>query len=325
MRFIFSDTTTMTSVFMNKYTLIKHDKNGIKHIGLDDRRVRVQFLGFAFLAFCVVLSLGAGIGLYLGAMGQESRDSQMQHLKNLVTEAQSNFSNYKDAVQNDINAMTLQIGKLQAQSVRLNALGTRLKDIANIGSEEFDFSTEPGIGGIAAELEGQTNTAEEVYKNLFSLDHTLDKQQQNLSIIANLLNEQSLDSSLKPNNYPLEGGWTSSQYGSRIDPFTGKKSHHPGIDLSGRYEAAITAAADGVVIWAGKRGTYGNMVEIDHGNGFVTRYAHAKEITVELGQKVFTGDKIAIMGKTGRATSEHLHFEVLKNNQRINPLPFINS
>jgi murein DD-endopeptidase MepM/ murein hydrolase activator NlpD len=221
--------------------------------------------------------------------------------------------------------MTLQIGKLMAQSTRLNALGTRLTTVADIDQEDFNLTEEPGIGGADIELTGEINTPQSLYENLFNLEDSFNQQQENFNILAQLLNEQNVDQNATPHILPLDKGWISSYYGKRIDPFTGQQASHSGMDYSGGYKSAILAAADGVVVWAGKRSSYGNMVEIDHGNGFMTRYAHADSISVELGQKVNAGDTIAIMGKSGRATSEHLHFEILKNGHKVNPLPFINS
>jgi murein DD-endopeptidase MepM/ murein hydrolase activator NlpD len=278
----------------------------------------------AAILFLLLFAAGALFGAVVLNDG-EAEQQRIRELQTLVELRQQELVQHKKSVQNDIDSMSLQIGKLVAHSTRLNALGDRLTAVADINQEEFNLTEEPGVGGSGLDLTGEVNTPQSLYENLFNLEDTFSQQQENLNILAQLLNEQTLEQNATPHVMPLKQGWISSYYGKRIDPFTGQQANHPGMDYSGSYHSEIVAAADGVVVWAGKRSTYGNMVEIDHGNGFVTRYAHAQEIHVELGQKVTAGETIAIMGKTGRATSEHLHFEVIKNGHKVNPLPFVNS
>lgn len=307
---------------MNNLTLIKQEKTGIVRYNLAEYKVKL-FAGMA-LALTLVFAAGA----WVGSMALDQSDVQNQtitELQAMVDQRQQELLDHKAAVQNDIDSMSLQIGKLMAQSTRLNALGSRLTAATNISSDEFSLDQEPGIGGAELELTGEINSPQSLYSNLFNLEQNFSKQQEKFTILSQLLNEQSVNDSATPHILPLDKGWISSYYGKRIDPFTGQQANHAGMDYSGAYQSKILAAADGVVVWAGKRSSYGNMVEIDHGNGFMTRYAHAQSVNVELGQKVKAGEAIAIMGKSGRATSEHLHFEVLKNGHKVNPLPFINS
>ncbi len=309
---------------MNKYTIIKHEKTGILQYALNDPKIKTKIITGISLLLVAVFSVGALIGGF--ALSNDShKNQQIEKLQALVDLRQQELIEHKAAVQDDIDSMSLQIGRLMAQSTRLNALGSRLTVATDMNPEEFDLTNEPGIGGAELELTGEINTPQNVYENLFNLEDTFTKQQENFNILAQLINEQTVDEDATPHILPLDKGWISSYYGKRIDPFTGQQANHAGMDYSGSYHASILAAADGVVVWAGKRSSYGNMVEIDHGNGFMTRYAHAESVNVELGQKVSAGEKIAIMGKSGRATSEHLHFEILKNGRKVNPLPFVNS
>lgn len=315
---------SLTSFFMNKYTIIKQEKTGIVQYTLSDQKIKLKIIAALSVAVLTIFSLGALIGS-LAFDNNTAKNDQIAQLQALVDLRQQELIQHKAAVQDDIDSMSLQIGRLMAHSTRLNALGSRLTVAAEMNPDDFDLSSEPGLGGAALELTGEVNTPQNIYENLFNLEDTFTKQQENFNILAQLINEQSVDENATPHVLPLDNGWISSYYGKRIDPFTGKQATHAGMDYSGSYQAEILAAADGVVVWAGKRSSYGNMVEIDHGNGFVTRYAHAQSVDVELGQKVSAGEKIAIMGKSGRATSEHLHFEVLKNGRKVNPLPFVNS
>ena len=309
---------------MNNFTIIKHDKSGIVQYALSDSKIKRKVVAACGFLLLSVFALGSLVGAYTFATNGEQNE-KIKELQVLVDLRQKELIDHRKSVQNDIDSMTLQIGKLMAQTTRLNALGSQLTVVAEIDQDEFNLTEAPGIGGPEASLVGTSNTPQSLYTHLFNLEDTVVKQQENFNILAQLLNEQSLDQNATPHIFPLEKGWISSYYGKRIDPFTGQPSTHPGIDYSGGYNSKILAAADGVVVWAGKRSTYGNMGEIDHGNGYMTRYAHADKVNVQLGQKVSAGDAIAIMGKTGRATSEHLHFEVLKNGRKINPTPFIHS
>ena len=276
---------------MNNLTLIKHEKTGIVQYHLNDQKVRNKLIGIAALLFFVLFAAGALFGAVVLNDG-EAEQQKIKELQALVELRQQELVQHKKSVQNDIDSMSLQIGKLMAHSTRLNALGDRLTAVADINQEEFNLTQEPGVGGSGLDLTGEVNTPQSLYENLFNLEDTFSQQQENLNILAQLLNEQSLEQNATPHVMPLKQGWISSYYGKRIDPFTGQQANHPGMDYSGSYDSEIVAAADGVVVWAGKRSTYGNMVEIDHGNGFVTRYAHAQEIHVELGQKVTAGESI---------------------------------
>ena len=314
----------LANFFMKNLTLIKHEKTGIVQYSLNEKKNQVKLITALAAFTLVVFSVGALIGTVF--FDQASQDeARIKELQTLVDTQQQELLDHKNSVQNDIDSMSLQIGKLMAQSTRLNALGHRLTEVANINQDEFKLDEEPGLGGADLELTGEQNTPQSLYASLFSLEDTFTKQQENLTILAQLLNEQSVDQNVTPHIFPLKDGWVSSYFGKRIDPFTGQQASHPGMDYSGAYKSEIVAAADGVVVWAGSRSSYGKMVEIDHGNGFMTRYAHAEEVKVKLGQKVTAGEPIAVMGKTGRATSEHLHFEILKNGHKVNPLPFVNS
>ncbi|MGJ8662038.1 MAG: M23 family metallopeptidase [Marinicella sp.] len=309
---------------MNKFTVIKHEKTGIVQYALSDSKIKVKVI----TALCTMTFLVFACGALFGSMVFSDSGQQyekVEELQALVNLRQQELVQHKNSVQYDIDSMTLQIGKLMAQSTRLNALGNRLTEVADISQDEFNLYEEPGIGGADLTLTGEANTPQSLYENLFNLEGSFVKQQENFNILAQLLNEQTIDQSSTPHILPLKKGWVSSYYGKRIDPFSGQQANHSGMDYSGGYKSEILAAADGVVVWAGTRSSYGKMVEIDHGNGFMTRYAHAESVQVELGQKVSAGEPIAVMGKSGRATSEHLHFEILKNGHKVNPLPFINS
>jgi len=314
----------VSKFFMNKFTLIRHEKTGIVQYALSDQSIKLKIITAGVAFSLLILTCGALVGKFFLA-NENGDQTKVRELQALVDLSQQELIKHKRSVQNDIDSMTLQIGKLMAQSTRLNALGSRLTEVTDISQDDFNLIEEPGMGGAELDPTGELNTPQTLFTNLFNLENNFSKQQENFNILTQLLNEQDIEQNATPHIMPLAKGWISSYYGKRIDPFTGQQANHPGMDYSGGYQSDIVAAADGVVVWAGKRSSYGQMVEIDHGNGFMTRYAHAESIQVKLGQKVTAGESIAVMGKTGRATSEHLHFEILKNGHKVNPLPFVNS
>jgi murein DD-endopeptidase MepM/ murein hydrolase activator NlpD len=151
----------------------------------------------------------------------------------------------------------------------------------------------------------------------------MDDREQKLSVLERLLMDRSLRARVIPSGRPVTEGWLSSGFGKRADPFTGKQEYHDGVDFAGKEGADVMSVGDGVVTWSGKRSGYGNLVEINHGNGYVTRYGHNKEQLVDVGDTVKKGQMIALMGSTGRSTGPHVHFEVLRNGKPVNPSRYI--
>lgn len=223
----------------------------------------------------------------------------------------------------NMNAMAMQLGSMQAQLTRINALGRQVTKTMKLDGGEFDFNAQVGIGGPQDSLKSQSMKRDEFETLLQAIERDMKSQEQQLGLLNSLLDEEQKFSQYMPQGKPTKSGWMSSSYGSRIDPFSGQKSHHAGVDFAGRGGSEILAVADGVVIWSGKRYGYGTMVEIDHGNGYRTRYAHNRENKVSLGEKVKKGQVIALMGKSGRATAPHVHFEVLLDNRKLDPRRFI--
>lgn len=215
-----------------------------------------------------------------------------------------------------------QAGLLQARIARLESLGSRLAERASF-DDEFDFYSVPAIGGPyetnATEVLGQAD----IQQTLSDLNIYLDRREQELKAIDGLLNNRRLQEESYLAGRPAASGWVSSHFGKRIDPFTGRVAWHKGIDFAGKMGTDVTAVAAGVVVWAGERYGYGNLVEINHGNGFTTRYAHSGVINVKLGDIVNKGQAIAQMGSTGRSTGPHVHFEVLKNGHAVDPRNYI--
>jgi murein DD-endopeptidase MepM/ murein hydrolase activator NlpD len=213
---------------------------------------------------------------------------------------------------------------MNAHVVRLDALGTRLTQMAGLKDGEFDFTSVPSLGGpeepLAATEAMQING---VVGALDVLDEQLADRSRQLTVLEDLLLNRKLRDEVRPEGRPVTSGYVSSQFGSRTDPFTGRRAFHKGVDFAGREGAEVVAVASGVVIWSGERYGYGQLVEINHGNGYVTRYAHNVDNLVAVGDTVRRGQVIARMGDTGRATGPNLHFEVLLNDRPVDPLTYV--
>ncbi len=223
----------------------------------------------------------------------------------------------------NLDALTLRVGQLQAQMLRLNALGERLVSQADIDSEEFDFKALPPVGG-PQDVSGLASTELPDFLNMLDeLTTGLDDREQKLTVLERLLMDRSLRERVIPSGRPVTEGWLSSGFGKRADPFTGKQEYHNGVDFADKEGADVLSVGDGVVMWSGKRSGYGNLVEINHGNGYVTRYGHNKKQLVAVGDTVKKGQLIALIGSTGRSTGPHVHFEVLRNGKPVNPSRYI--
>lgn len=221
-----------------------------------------------------------------------------------------------------------QLGRVQAHVSRLNALGKRLIDMADMDQGEFSFDNDPALGGIerpGASSWGYVKEAE-FTKLMQQIEVSLKDKEHELKILEALLNDRSLHANQYPTGWPVaSGGWISSPYGHRTDPFTGRKAFHDGVDIATKPGSELSAMAAGVVVFSGEKVGYGKLVEINHGNGYHTRYAHADKLIAKVGDRVEKGDVIAIVGSTGRSTGTHVHFEVLKNGKVVNPSEYLKS
>lgn len=226
-------------------------------------------------------------------------------------------------MQSSLDMMAQRVGQMQAQVQRLDALGVKLSEISGVDPKEFDFKQAPPQGGPLLSSQVSPNTEKSLQHELDQLAKLISDRQDKLFALENMLLQSHLDASLLPSEPPVATGWSSSSFGYRSDPFTGAKARHEGIDFVAPSGTSITASAGGVVAFSAYHPQYGNMVEIDHGNETITRYAHASKLLVKVGQVVRSGDKIAEVGSTGRSTGSHLHFEVRYKGVAQNPSRFL--
>jgi murein DD-endopeptidase MepM/ murein hydrolase activator NlpD len=262
-------------------------------------------LGVALLASTFAL------GMRLGASGLSGR-AQVAEIRNL-----------RQQVQDRVDAMSIRVGELNAHIIRLDALGKRLTQMANINSRELNFDSQPAVGGPEEAGTGISPQVPDLDRMLNDMQRKLESRDGQLLALENVILSRSLTEAVRPEGRPVLEGYISSYFGGRQDPFDGSEAVHRGVDFAGPLGSQVTAVAAGVVTRAEAASGYGNLVEINHGNGFVTRYGHNQRMLVNVGDTVSRGTAIALMGSTGRSTGPHVHFEVLRNGQNLNPLVFI--
>jgi murein DD-endopeptidase MepM/ murein hydrolase activator NlpD len=274
-----------------------------------------------------VLALCAGIfslGYYTAdriAAARAAADPVQVELKSQADE----IARTKREAQANMDALSAKVAELQAHVMRLDALGSQLTSIAGLKRGEFDFSKDPAEGGPESKGPIQHTSLPDFMDQLDQLAAQVQDREQKLGVLENLLMSRNVQLAAQPNGPPVADGYVSSLFGMRTDPFDGELSMHSGMDFAGTEGEPVEAVAAGVVTWAGDRSGYGNMVEIDHGNGYATRYGHNETILVHVGQIVKKGEQIALMGSTGRSTGPHVHFEVLYNGVAVNPARFVKS
>ena len=231
----------------------------------------------------------------------------------------------RSQVQDRVDAMSVRLADLNAHVIRIDALGKRLTEMANISSGELNFDSAPGVGGPedAAGNGGGSAQIPDVTLQIDALQRRLEQRSSQLLALENVILSRTLNEAVRPEGRPVLEGYISSPFGGRADPFDGHEAVHKGVDIAGKQGSEVLAVATGVVTRAGPASGYGNLVEINHGNGYYTRYGHNEDVLVAVGETVTRGQPIALMGSTGRSTGPHVHFEVLRNGQQVNPLSFI--
>ena len=274
------------------------------------------------------LMLGCAIaGAVVALAAADPRDrvlAQITQLHAQVARQKAQLADVRAGAQRDVDAMAVKLGELQAQSIRLDALGERLAEAGKLDPREFDFQHAPALGG--AEQNGApTSLPSDLLSGLDTLRNRFDYQQTQLGVLADLLMNRQVDARVKPTGMPVVDGYIASYFGIRADPFNGHRDFHPGLDIDVPMGTPVHAVADGVVTYAGVRRGYGNVIEIDHGNGYMTRYAHNSKLLAHVGERVRAGDVISDAGSTGRSTGPHVHFEVWYRGHVVNPLAYVRS
>lgn len=270
-----------------------------------------------------VLMLGAAFTLQY-ALVRFAPEGLSDEIRTLLTEVQNDEQQKQQIyLQNSLDAMAVRVGQMQAQVQRLDALGARLTKLAGMKTGEFQFSEPPAMGGPLVPFPEKKMSENGLKEQMDRLSHVVNDRSDKLTALETMLLQNQLSRRLLPSMPPVHSGYYSSNFGWRIDPFTGANAMHEGVDFVANAGTPVYASAGGVVDYAGLDSSYGNMVEIDHGNNIVTRYAHASKVLVKVGQVVRRGQEIAEVGSTGRSTGNHLHFEVRYKGVAQNPVRFL--
>jgi murein DD-endopeptidase MepM/ murein hydrolase activator NlpD len=262
------------------------------------------------------LSFAAGFAIR-GSNGAAA--AEIAQLRSELAGQQQQLKEARDNAQIEINAVAARVGELQAQANRLNALGERLTRSGKLNDGEFDFERTPGMGG--AETVSDV-PAGDLLKDLNDLQAQFDASGRQLSVLEAMLYNKQLEQKSVPSQRP-SNGYVTSGFGTRADPFSGGRAHHLGMDFDANLGDPVRSAGNGVISYAGIKSGYGNVIEIDHGNGYTTLYGHNSRLLVRVGDLVRAGQVIAKAGSTGRSTGPHVHFEVHQNGRPVNPRPFL--
>ncbi|HYW76653.1 MAG TPA: M23 family metallopeptidase [Gammaproteobacteria bacterium] len=285
--------------------------------------LRSRYGAAGVAAVMVLVVAGMALGYVIGTQRAPSQlMARARHLQNQIKQQKQAIADIRTQNRGAINAVAARMAQLNAQVNRLDAMGAEIVHLAGLKKSGFNFSAPAGEGGPVNNNEkpwqvGNLNAATS------SLSQRLWHEEHQLTALEALLTHKRLSAQIVPRGKPVRGGWISSPYGWRTDPFTGEREFHYGIDFAGHEGAKVHAVAAGVVTWAGPRYGYGNLVIINDGDGYMTYYAHNKKVLVKVGQIVRRGDVISLMGETGRATGPHVHLEVHKDGVPINPWKFV--
>jgi len=295
-----------------------HGRSGSIQLGRP--AVYLPILGVLFSLF-----LGGGYLGYRMALpdARPAADRGARQWESELEEQRREIAALRQQARDHLDALAVRLGQLQSSMLRVEALGQRLVRVARLKKGEFNFDQLPAQGGPADPLESGQMSTPDFLQALDELEQQIENRALQLEMLERLVMDRELKGEVSPAGRPITKGWISSYFGKRTDPFTGRREMHKGMDFAGRMSSDIVATASGVVTWAGKRYGYGKLVEVNHGNGYSTRYGHCEKILVKVGDKVEPGQKLALMGSTGRSTGPHVHYEVLKNGRQINPGRFV--
>ena len=269
------------------------------------------------LTLSALLGCGYLLGLYFG------NEVILSQWKEDIMEYDHRLQIAKQESRAQVDALTTQAGILQAQVQRIDVLGSVLIEMVGLEPEEFSFNPEMGVGGPAPATDPDERMNSQVEAEFEKIQASLESREHQLQVISDALVSERVKQETEPKGRPVKYSWVSSLFGKRRDPFTNRPEMHRGVDFAGQTGSDVTAVAGGIVTRAHRNGSYGQLVEIDHGNGYSSRYAHNKQLLVKAGEVVKRGHVIAKLGNTGRSTGPHVHFEVLKDGTQIDPMKFV--
>ena len=301
--------------------IVSHKKGRTWRLSLAPQHVRSWLL--PSLAAAVLLSLTFLTGYGLKAFDDRLPVDIHGLWADEIQAQRQQLSQMREGFENNTRALARRLAELHAHVTRLDAAGTRMTQMANLDKGEFDFSQPPPLGGPESAAEGKPFQLDGVFASLDAFETQLADRERQMRVLEDLLLASRLQKEVKPSGWPVADGWISSGFGMRMDPFTGLSAYHAGMDFASPEGAQVLAAASGIVSDVGERFGYGMLVEINHGNGYLTRYGHNSAALVKIGDQVRKGQAISLIGSTGRSTGPHVHFEVMLNGKVVNPARYI--
>ncbi|MGI9278943.1 MAG: M23 family metallopeptidase [Endozoicomonas sp.] len=305
-----------------KVIVVKQDHSRTQSFRVTGKRLALAAI--SAISLCMMLGGGVTYLLLNAEPGVVLTEEGLQQWQETLRGQKKEVENVRLAAERQIDALTIRLAELQGRITRLDALGERLTVEAKLDDGEFSFDEVPAIGGPE-----ELPASESLYSKpslidaIDQLSEQIDSREQQFDILVSLVANRAISDDAFVAGLPVKKGWLSSRFGQRTDPFTGKRAWHSGIDMAGKRGSDIIAVAAGVVTWSGDRFGYGLLVEINHGNGYVTRYAHSQASKVKVGDIVTRGQAIAEMGSSGRSTGPHVHFEVIRNGKHVDPQRYI--
>ena len=275
------------------------------------------------LGLMILVGASVSLGAYLGAKWTAITPQVDQSLAEQLDLQREQSQRLQQDAQRQLDAFAAHVADLQARLTRLDALGERLTELAELDEGEFDFSLNVGQGGAEDALGASVYAVAPFLDTLDVLSSRVENREQQLGVLEQLLGERRLLEEQTLAGHPVRSGYISSPFGTRVHPLTGRLSVHKGVDFAAKAGSEVVAVATGVVSFAGRRAGYGNVVELSHTDGYTTLYAHNQSNLVQIGDLVQRGQPIAKVGSSGRSTGHHVHFEVWKNGRVVNPATYI--
>ncbi|MEA3278818.1 MAG: peptidoglycan DD-metalloendopeptidase family protein [Pseudomonadota bacterium] len=285
------------------------------------RCVAVGFLGVAAMA-----AVAGGAGFWYGQLQspeQQATGATVAELESMFDRERAALETAKKESLSHLDAIASRVGEMQAEILRLNALGERLVQMADLDAEEFDFENTPPVGGPDEVLETKETSLAELAGELTQMLGTITDRKRKLTELERSIMEKDLKKEASPSGWPVSSGYITSKYGYRKHPIRKRTHFHSGVDFAGKRGTPVVAVADGLVVYSGRKNGYGRMVEVRHMDGLITRYAHNQKNLVKEGELVEQGQTIAKLGSSGRSTGPHVHFEVLKDGKAVNPMKYV--
>ena len=278
----------------------------------------------ALLVVVGLLSTSFVAGYYT-SRGHGLLPAHLMHRWNAELQTERQYlAQIKASAEENARALVRRMAELNAQMMRLDAAGERMIKVADLDPKEFNFSRPPALGGPETEeVASGLSTSDPLLQSIERFEAKLTERERQMRVLEDLLMASRMQNEVVPSGWPVANGFISSLFGRRPDPFSGRMAFHEGMDFAGPEGSNVIAVGAGVVSYSGPRAGYGVLVEINHGNGYLTRYGHNKAVLVKVGDTIRKGQRLALLGSSGRSTGPHVHFEVLLNGSPVNPAQYI--